>query len=99
VHSNNVAQQVNSQNANLNFEQLVEELTKVLSEAKNEAKSTEEFNSLAAISEAKDAASNKDGSGVINALKKGGKFVADVASKFAASALVELIKSNTSFLS
>lgn len=95
IHDNTVTQNVSSNSENIDFEQLSREVSHVLEKARSEATTTEQLKSVIALSEIKDATEKNDSSGVIKALKSCGKFALDVANKFAASMLVELIKSNS----
>ncbi|WP_313491685.1 hypothetical protein [Sphingobacterium multivorum] len=95
VKDNQVIQQVGQAIEKIDFEKLIGELAQILPVAQSEAKTTEDFQSVLALSQAKDAAEKKDKNGVLKALEGVGKFVEDVATKFTAAVLVELLKSHT----
>ena len=95
VQNNNAQQNFAVTSADTDFSKLLEELAVVLENAQKEATTTEQRKAVLALSEAEDAAKNKDSKGVISALQVGGKWVADLASKLTAGVLVELIKQNT----
>lgn len=97
VQNNQVNHQVGQETDKIDFEKLVEELNSVLLAIQNQAKTTEDIKTVLALSEVKDAASRKDQGGVLKALKGVGKFVEDVATKFTAGVLVELLKAHTTF--
>jgi len=96
VHHNQVIQQADDA---IDYDVLLTELVTVIEHAKKEATTTEDLKSVAALSAVKDAAEEKNAGGVIAALKTVGKFASDIATKFTASVMVELLKSHTTWLS
>ncbi|MNJ87436.1 hypothetical protein D3C87_49560 [compost metagenome] len=98
VQNNNVKQVIGAADADIDFDALLLELASVLQGAKLEATTIDQYKSLVALSEVEEAAKKKDFNGVVSALKTGGKWAADVASKFSAGVMVELLKGHTTFL-
>lgn len=97
VSNNHVTQNINSEIAPIDFENLVIELQAAINRAQSEATGTAEIKEILALSEAHDAAVQKDQSKVLTALKSCGKFALDIANKMTASILVELLKNPTAF--
>jgi hypothetical protein len=97
VQNNQVAQQANRQNAEIDFNKLLDELNLVLKNAKETAVTTDDFKAVTALSEVKDAAEKQDSSGVMSVLKGSGRILYDVGTKFTASFLVELLKAQGIF--
>ncbi|MCX2430544.1 hypothetical protein [Pedobacter sp. GR22-10] len=98
VSGNTINQQNYELPADTDYEVLVAELADLKARAVPEAKSADDFKAVVAIAEAEEAAKKKDSKGLINALKAGGKFLVDVANKFSASVLVELLKQHSTFI-
>ena len=99
VHNNQLVQNVGTSTTQIDFKELLKQLSLVLEKAQQEATTTDQRKSIVALSEAEDAAKKNDRKGVIAALKTGGKWMADVASKLTATIVVELIKAHTTLLS
>jgi len=97
VQNNQVIQQANEHDTEIDFAKLLDELKRVIEGAKKNAKTTEDFQAVAALSEVKDAAEKKNPGGVVSVLKRSGKILYDVATKFTASFLVELLKAHMAF--
>jgi hypothetical protein len=99
VHHNQVTQVAQHADDAIDYVSLLDELKAIIEQAQKEAKTTEDYKSIVALSEAKEATEQKNAGGVISALKTAGKFAADIATKFSASVMVELLKSHTHLLS
>ena len=97
VQHNQVNQSIGQIAGTIDFETLINELSEILPEVQKKARSTEEIQSVLALSKAKDAAEKKDEGGVLQALRGIGKFAEDVLTKFTAGVLVELLKAHTQF--
>lgn len=85
-------------NDSIDYDTFLQEIMSVMEHAQKVAKSTDDFKSIAALSEAKDAAEQKNAGGVINALKASGKFAADIATRLTAGVMVELLKTHTTWI-
>ena len=94
VQNNTVQQAVNSSLSADEMTKLIEELGRLTSHAQANATTTDERKAVVALSEAEESAKKKDVGGVVSALKSGGKWVLDLASKLGTSVLLEVIKAH-----
>jgi hypothetical protein len=98
VKDNTINQHNHTLPDSTDYAALLTQIEELKAKAVSVAKSGDDFKGLAAIADAEEAAKKKDGSGVVKALLTGGKFVVDVASKFSASLLVEILKQHSTFI-
>ncbi|ACU60657.1 hypothetical protein Cpin_3190 [Chitinophaga pinensis DSM 2588] len=80
--------------ADLDYEALSAELSKLKDELHLTAKTPEEFTALATVANAEAEARNKNGNKVVEYLKQGGKWVIDTANKIGVGVVAKLIADN-----
>lgn len=92
VQVNHVGSSSAKDGQDINFDELIEELTQLIAHQRDSASTTEDFQALSALSQVRDAAEKKDSNAVVTALKVGGKVLYEVGTKFTANLLIELMK-------